>query len=82
MILTCIYVPSMDRDYDFNLDENAKVSVLIEEIAELICKKEHSTLKGDFNRFVMGSIDRQINFQSQYSLKELDVKNGERLILL
>jgi len=82
MILTSIYVPSMDRDYDFNLDENVKVSVLIEEISELICKKEYSVLDGELERFVMGSVDRQVNFQPQYTLKELDVKNGERLILL
>lgn len=82
MILVGIYVPSMDRDYDFNLDENARVSVLVEEISELICKKEHSALSGKLNRFVMGSIDRQINFQPYYTLRELNVKNGERLILL
>ena len=82
MILTSVYVPSMDRDYDFNLDENSKISVLIEEISELICKKEHSVLDGKSELFVMGSIDRQTNFQPQYTLKELNVKNGERLILL
>lgn len=82
MIVVGVYVPSVDKDFDFYLDENSKVSALIEEITELICKKEHSVLNGNRNQFVMGSVDRQVNFQPQYTLKELEVKNGEHLILL
>lgn len=82
MILVDVYVPSLDRVYDFNLDEDSKISVLIEEISELICKKEHSQLDGEKTRFVMGSFDRKINFNPQYSLSEYSIKNGEKLILV
>jgi hypothetical protein len=81
MINVDVYVPSLDRVYNFNLDEESKLSVLIEELSELICKKEHSLLEGEKERFIMGSIDQRLNFNSEYSLKEYSVKNGERLIL-
>jgi len=77
-----IYVPSLDRVYNFNLDENSKVSVLIEEISELIYKKEHSSLEGEISRFLMGSIDKKTNFSPSYTLKEYSVKTGDKLILL
>lgn len=82
MINVDVYVPALDRVYNFSLDEDSKISVLIEEISELICKKEHSSLDGIKDRFIMGSIDERLNFHSDYSLKEYSVKGGEKLILV
>ncbi len=82
MITVDVYIPAMDRVYNFNLDEDSKIRVLIEEISELICKKEHSSLEGEKERFVMGSMDRKINFRTDSSLREYSVKNGEKLILV
>lgn len=81
MILVDVYVPSLNRIYDFNLDEDSVISVLISEISELICKKEHSVLDGKENGFIMGSVDRNINFNPTYSLRDYGIKNGEKLIL-
>ena len=36
MILTDAYVPAVDKTYDFNLDEQVRVQVIIEEIVEMI----------------------------------------------
>lgn len=82
MINVDVYVPSLDRVYNFNLDEDSKILVLIEEISELICQKEHSVLDGDKNRFIMGTIDERKNFNPNCSLKDYSVKNGEKLILV
>ncbi len=82
MINVDVYVPALDRIYNFNLDEESKISVLIEEISELICKKEHSSLDGMKDRFIMGSIDEKASFNSGYSLREYSVKSGEKLILV
>ena len=75
-----MYVPALDRVYNFNLDEESRIAVLIEEISELICQKEHSALAGDKERFVMSSVDKKVNPRS--SLKGYSVKNGEKLILV
>lgn len=81
MILVDVYVPSLNRVYDFNLDEDSAISVLISEISELICKKEHSVLDGLEKEFIMGSIDGNMNFNPVHSLKEYGIKNGDKLIL-
>ena len=47
MITVDVYIPAMDRIYNFNLDEESPIQVLVEEISELICKKEHSSLDGE-----------------------------------
>lgn len=82
MITVDVYIPAMDRIYNFNLDEESPIQVLVEEISELICKKEHSSLDGDKTGFVMGSVDRGINFRPGESLRAYSVKNGEKLILV
>ena len=82
MINVDVYVPALDRIYNFNLDEESKISVLIEEISELICKKEHSSLDGEKDRFIMGSIDEKESFNPSCSLKEYSIKSGEKLILV
>lgn len=82
MVIVDVYVPALDRTYNFNLDEDSRIAVLIEEIAELICKKEHSSLDGVKERFVMGSVTEKKNFKPDCSLREYSVKNGDRLILV
>ena len=39
MILADIYIPAVDANYDFMLDENAQLTQLIAEISEMISKK-------------------------------------------
>ena len=65
MINVDVYVPAMDRTYNFNLDEEAKIAFLIDEISELICKKEHSLVDGAKDMFLMGSVDKKMNFNSK-----------------
>lgn len=82
MIIVDVYVPALDRVYNFNLDEDSRISVLVEEISELICRKERSELDGEKERFIMGSIDKKINLNPHHSLREYSIKNGEKLILV
>lgn len=82
MINVDIFIPSMDRTYNFNLDEESKIRFLIDEIAELICKKEHVLFAGEKENFLMGSLDRKMYFNSKYSLKEYSIKNGDTLIFI
>ena len=46
MILVDIYVPSVEQTYDFNIDENAPVSSVIEEVAAMVSQKEQCILRG------------------------------------
>ncbi len=82
MINVDIYVPAVDKTYNFNLDEEAEVAALMEELAELICKKEGAEQAPAAKSLVMGSLDQGINFDSGYSLKNYSIKNGDTLILV
>ena len=82
MINVDVFVPAMDRIYNFNLDEEATINALIVEISELICKKEHSKFDKEIGSFLMGSLDRKICFDSEYPLKAFSIKNGDTLILV
>ena len=82
MINVDVYVPALDRTYNFNLDGEARISHLIGEISELICKKEQSVLDGAVEQLVMGSIERKINFNAKQSLQDYSVNNGDTLILV
>ena len=82
MINVDVYVPAMEQTYTFNLDEESEIAFLIDEIPELISKKQHSRLCGTKKYFIMGSADQRINFNPQYSLKDYSIKNGDTLILV
>ena len=40
MIMVDVTVPSIGRQYNFSLEEQASISMLIAEITEVICQKE------------------------------------------
>lgn len=82
MINVDVYVPSVDRTYNFNLDEEVEIRSLLEELAELICKKEGSATIPNLESLMMGSMERKINFNNRYSLKNYSIKNGDTLILV
>ena len=82
MILVDIYVPSVDRVYDFHLNEKAKVSVVIEEIAEMVSQKEHSQLIGDVSEMLLCEYSNNRVLDRNSTLENLGVCTGEKLILV
>ena len=47
MIIVDIEVPSMERKYQFNVEEQVPVETLIAELAEVIAQKEQCALQGN-----------------------------------
>lgn len=47
MILVDIYVPSIDKTYNFSLNENVEIDLIIAEIVEMIGQKEQTHLFGE-----------------------------------
>lgn len=82
MIIVDVFVPSLDHTYNLNIDEETKIGILIEEMSELICKKNHSDLSGEIGRFALGSVDKKICFDPKKTLQNYSIKNGEKLILV
>jgi hypothetical protein len=82
VILVDIYVPSVGNIYDFQLDENEKISAIIEEIMELISQKEHCNLIGDGDKLMLCSKDNKSILPNESTLNRENIKTGNRLLLV
>ncbi|MDO5131593.1 MAG: EsaB/YukD family protein [Eubacteriales bacterium] len=82
MIMADVYVPSIGRQYDFSLDEQATIAHLIPEIAEVICQKENCTLGGDQEELMLCLMDRRLILDRKKSLSSYRIGNGSSLLLV
>lgn len=82
MILIDLYIPSLDKTYDFQMDEKETVGNLIAEIAEMIGSETKSGKGIAAEEFLLCSTEQEQIFQKSRSLQEYGVKNGARLILV
>ncbi len=82
MILVDVYVPSLDKTYDFNLDENAAVKIVIDEIAEMIGQKEHTALAGNVADLFLCDCIAGRPLSMNDSLRAAGMRNGSRLLLV
>ena len=82
MILVDVFVPAVDKVYNFRLNEDVKVSLIIDEIVEMIGQKEKAELNGEqaeLNLYVSG--EGRI-LSKEFSLTESYVTSGKQLILI
>jgi hypothetical protein len=82
VILVDIYVPTVGNVYDFQLDENEKISTIIEEIGELISQKEHCRLIGEMNNLMLCSMDKKSILSNDLTLYQSGIKTGNSLLLV
>ena len=82
MILVDIVVPSVEQTYDFSVDENAQIALVIEEIAEMICQKEHCTIRGNKEELILCRYEGQTVLNKNNTLRECGIATGTRLLLL
>ncbi len=82
MILVDIYVPAVDKTYDFQLNENTQISAVIDEIIEMVGQKERAVLWGDADELLLceKGIERILNKND--TLYNVGVVTGKTLILV
>lgn len=81
MILVDIYVPVVNQIYDFNVDENAKISMLLEEISGMICQKEQCKMNGSVKELLLVSQNQRKVLSNELTLSHYKITQGDRLIL-
>lgn len=81
MILVDIHVPSLDRTYDFELDEEMTTKKAAEKIVRIVAQKENAAYEEEEKMFLF-SMGRGRLLNDSFTLKEQGIKNGERLVLL
>ena len=82
MILVDVYVPAMDDNYDFMVDENVAVSQIVTEIGGMISKKVKETLPEQDADFQLYSMNTRTLLNSGQSLYMNNVTDGCRLLLV
>lgn len=82
MILVDIYVPSVDKEYNFNLNESVPIKTILEEITEMIGQKEKTFLNGNLDNIVLCSKDMQSILPKNLSLAECNILTGSSLFLV
>lgn len=82
MILVDIYVPSVDKTYDFHLNEGIRIGTVVEEISEMIGQKEHSKIVGSTDQLCLCSYKTGMILDRELSLRSAGVVTGDKLLLV
>lgn len=82
MILVDVTVPSLDKTYDFRLDENAQIALVLEEIAEMISRREHCVITGNKEEMLLCRYEGQVVLNKLSTLQKSGVTDGSRLLFL
>ena len=82
MILVDVYIPAMEEVYDFQLDENASVELIIQEMVELIARWNKSGPGIHSEDFALCHMGTQKLIRRSQTLYNAGVHDGSRLILL
>ena len=82
MILVDIYIPSLDKSYDFQLNESARVDTIIEEISEMVGQKERIQIVGDVSKLTLCDKMQRKVLPKEWSLAQCGIATGNSLILI
>ncbi|MCR5556410.1 MAG: glutamyl-tRNA amidotransferase [Butyrivibrio sp.] len=82
MVLVDIFVPAVDKTYNFNLNEGVAVENVILEITEMIEQKERTTLVG--NRTALNLYNERDNvvLPKTNTLEECYVTSGTKFLMV
>lgn len=82
MIIVDVFVPSVDKIYDFSLNENVTVRAVIDEVGEMIGQKERCKIVGDVTRLQLYDRKTQILLDKNKTLRQCGVTTGGSLIFV
>lgn len=82
MILVDVFVPSVDKTYDFQMNENAPIYTVLEEISEMIGQKERSGVVGDVNKLQLCDRESRSVLDKNRTLADYEISTGKSLILV
>lgn len=82
MIMVDIYVPGVNQTYDFNVDEDVGIALLLEELVGMICQKEQCTFSGSTRELLLVSPSRKVVLSADQTLSHYGIVQGDRLMLV
>ena len=82
MILVDVFVPSINKVYDFQLNESVPIYTVIEEISEMIELKERAAIVGDVKELLLCDRKTQRILEKNKTLEECNIITGHSLIFI
>lgn len=82
MILVDVFVPSVNKVYDFQLSETAPIYTVIEEISEMIGQKERAAIVGDPKELLLCDRKTHRVLEKNKTLSECNIITGHSLIFI
>lgn len=82
MILVDVYVPSIDKQYDFKLDENAFIADIVEELGEMLLMKDAEENDKIIKDLILCDFSSQKVLPLNQTLKQNGIGSGNRLVLI
>ena len=82
MILVEIVAPSTDGSYEFKLNEDIPVGVLLEEICAVVSEKEQCPLSDKKDNLILFNYQKKTELSPNLTLYESGITTGDRLVLL
>ena len=81
MIIVNVEIPIMGQDYDFQIDENAPMYEVQEEIAEMICRRQQCRLDGLEHRLLLWDKKRSLMLRREGSARDNGLETGSELLM-
>ena len=82
MILVDIYVPSVDRTFDFELNEDTLLDELIRKIQDILSYFLHMEKRETEGSFLLCSYEKQRILDENQTLRQNGITNGAHLLLV
>lgn len=82
MIIVDVEVPSLERNYQFSLEEHVPVDTLIAELAGIVCQKEQCELKGRMEELCLCSGEQKRILDRHATLAQQGIINADWLLLI
>ena len=82
MVLVDIFVPALDKTYNFTVNENVKISAVITEITDMIEQKEKMSFIGNQSKLRLYNTEDGRKLPVDNSLSECNIKSGKYLVLI
>lgn len=82
MIIVDVFVPVVNKEYDFSINEKSAISLVIEEISEMIAQKEGFLTVRHPENFILCNAETNGIMDTKMTLESYGIGNGGRLILV
>lgn len=82
MIIVDVFVPVVNKEYDFSINEKSPISLVIEEISEMVAQKEGFLTVKHPENFILCNAETKGIMDAKMTLESYSIGNGGRLILV